>query len=68
MGLGPNDAGLTRKHIVAQAKASLKRLHTDYLDFSKSTATTRSRRSTRRCGPSVNSCVAVRYGTSGPAP
>ena len=32
MGPGPNDAGLARKHIVAQAEASLKRLHTDYLD------------------------------------
>ncbi len=33
MGEGPNDAGLTRKHIVAQAEASLKRLNTDYLDL-----------------------------------
>ena len=32
MGPGPNDVGLTRKHIVAQAGASPKRLHTDYLD------------------------------------
>ena len=33
MGPGPNDAGLTRKHIVAQAEASLKRLKTDYIDL-----------------------------------
>ncbi len=33
MGEGPNDAGLTRKHILAQAEASLKRLNTDYIDL-----------------------------------
>ncbi|MDJ0367109.1 aldo/keto reductase [Hymenobacter sp. H14-R3] len=33
MGDGPNDAGLTRKHIMAQAEASLKRLKTDYIDL-----------------------------------
>lgn len=33
MGDGPNDVGLTRKHIIAQAEASLKRLQTDYLDL-----------------------------------
>ncbi|HEX8505214.1 MAG TPA: aldo/keto reductase [Hymenobacter sp.] len=33
MGEGPNDVGLTRKHIVAQAEASLKRLNTDYIDL-----------------------------------
>lgn len=33
MGDGPNDAGLTRKHIMAQAEASLKRLNTDYIDL-----------------------------------
>ena len=33
MGSGPNDAGLTRKHIMAQAEASLKRLNTDYIDL-----------------------------------
>lgn len=33
MGEGPNDAGLTRKHIIAQAEASLKRLNTDYIDL-----------------------------------
>ena len=33
MGDGPNDAGLTRKQIIAQAEASLKRLQTDYIDL-----------------------------------
>ncbi|TDN38175.1 aldo/keto reductase [Hymenobacter sp. UV11] len=33
MGDGPNDVGLTRKQIIAQAEASLKRLQTDYLDL-----------------------------------
>ena len=33
MGNGPNDSGLTRKHILQQAEASLKRLKTDYIDL-----------------------------------
>ncbi len=33
MGPGPNDVGLTRKHIMAQAEASLKRLQTDHIDL-----------------------------------
>ncbi|RZK28562.1 MAG: aldo/keto reductase, partial [Hymenobacter sp.] len=33
MGKGPNDRGLSRKHIMAQAEASLKRLQTDYIDL-----------------------------------
>ena len=33
MGDGPNDSGLTRKHIFHQAEASLKRLKTDYIDL-----------------------------------
>ena len=33
MGDGPNDAGLTRKHIIQQCEASLKRLKTDYIDL-----------------------------------
>lgn len=33
MGPGPNDKGLTRKHILQQAEASLKRLKTDYIDL-----------------------------------
>jgi aryl-alcohol dehydrogenase-like predicted oxidoreductase len=32
-GTGPNDRGLSRKHIMASAHASLRRLHTDYLDL-----------------------------------
>ncbi|QDA60582.1 aldo/keto reductase [Hymenobacter jejuensis] len=33
MGEGPNDSGLTRKHIMQQAEASLRRLGTDYIDL-----------------------------------
>jgi aryl-alcohol dehydrogenase-like predicted oxidoreductase len=33
MGEGPNDSGLSRRHIMQQVKASLKRLHTDYVDL-----------------------------------
>jgi aryl-alcohol dehydrogenase-like predicted oxidoreductase len=33
MGKGPNDRGLSRKHIVAACEASLKRLGTDYIDL-----------------------------------
>lgn len=32
MGDGPNDRGLSRKHIIEQANASLKRLDIDYID------------------------------------
>lgn len=33
MGNGPNDAGLSRKHIIEGLEASLKRLDTDYIDL-----------------------------------
>ncbi|MFG1922381.1 aldo/keto reductase [Cryptosporangium sp. NPDC048952] len=33
MGDGPNDAGLSRHHILNQAEASLRRLQTDYIDL-----------------------------------
>ncbi|MFI7585532.1 aldo/keto reductase [Spongisporangium articulatum] len=33
MGDGPNDAGLSRHHIVRGAEASLRRLNTDYIDL-----------------------------------
>ncbi|WP_141499944.1 aldo/keto reductase family protein [Paenibacillus luteus] len=33
MGKGPNDRGLSRKHIMEQCEASLKRLGTDYIDL-----------------------------------
>ena len=33
MGEGPNDVGLSRKHIIAAVEASLRRLRTDYLDL-----------------------------------
>ena len=33
MGEGPNDSGLTRKHIIQQVEASLRRLQIDYIDL-----------------------------------
>jgi aryl-alcohol dehydrogenase-like predicted oxidoreductase len=33
MGPGPNDSGLTRKHILQQVEASLRRLKIDYIDL-----------------------------------
>ena len=33
MGAGPNDQGLSRKHIIAACEASLRRLQTDYIDL-----------------------------------
>jgi aryl-alcohol dehydrogenase-like predicted oxidoreductase len=33
MGAGPNDGGLSRKHILASVEASLRRLGTDYVDL-----------------------------------
>ncbi|MCS7145820.1 MAG: aldo/keto reductase [Nitrososphaerota archaeon] len=33
MGAGPNDRGLSRKHIMWQARESLRRLKTDYIDL-----------------------------------
>jgi len=33
MGAGPNDSGLTRKHIMQHAEASLKRLNIEYIDL-----------------------------------
>lgn len=33
MAEGPNQAGLTRKHILSEVEASLKRLNTDYIDL-----------------------------------
>jgi aryl-alcohol dehydrogenase-like predicted oxidoreductase len=32
-GIGPNDRGLSRKHLMAAAEASLRRLGTDYIDL-----------------------------------
>ena len=33
MGNGPNDQGLTRKHILSEVEGSLRRLNTDYIDL-----------------------------------
>src|SRR5579875_3388072 len=33
MGDGPNDAGLSRHHVIASCEASLRRLHADHIDL-----------------------------------
>ncbi|MDP9106198.1 MAG: aldo/keto reductase, partial [Candidatus Eremiobacteraeota bacterium] len=33
MGPGPNDTGLSRRHVIAACDASLRRLRTDYIDL-----------------------------------
>jgi aryl-alcohol dehydrogenase-like predicted oxidoreductase len=33
MGSGPNDAGLSRHHLIAECEASLRRMQTDYIDL-----------------------------------
>ena len=33
MGDGPNDAGLSRKHVISGCEASLRRLGTNYIDL-----------------------------------
>jgi aryl-alcohol dehydrogenase-like predicted oxidoreductase len=33
MGEGPNDVGLSRKHVISDCEASLRRLGTDYIDL-----------------------------------
>jgi aryl-alcohol dehydrogenase-like predicted oxidoreductase len=49
MGRGPNDLGLSRKHILAGVEASLRRLQTDYIDLYQGfTAGITSRRWRRR--------------------
>ncbi len=50
MGEGPNDRGLSRKHITEQCHASLKRLGVDYVDLYQCHRSTKTRRSRRPCG------------------
>jgi aryl-alcohol dehydrogenase-like predicted oxidoreductase len=33
MGKGPNDVGLSRKHVISGCEAGLRRLGTDYIDL-----------------------------------
>ena len=48
-GRGPNDRGLSRKHILDAVEASLRRLRTDYIDLYQAHRPDPTRRSTRRC-------------------
>ena len=48
MGDGPNDRGLSRKHVFEQCARSLQRLGVDYIDSISVTASTPRRRSRRR--------------------
>ena len=64
MGDGPNDVGASRRHIRLGVEASLRRLGTDWIDLSRSTASTAARRSRRRSPRSTTSCTRARCCTS----
>ena len=49
-GDGPNDTGLSHKHIIEGINNALRRLQLDYVDLFSATAPTRTRRSRRPCG------------------
>ena len=49
-GSGPNDRGLSRKHIVEGTDAALERLQMDYVDLIFCHRPDATRRSRRRCG------------------
>lgn len=61
---GPNDTGLSRKHIMESINGSLKRLGTDYVDLYRPTASTTKRRSKRPSRPSPTSSARARRSTS----
>ena len=63
MGPKPNQKGLSRKHILEAIDASLKRLGTDYVDLSSSTASTRTRPWRRPLRRSMTSCALARPST-----
>jgi len=52
---GPNGGGLSRKALMTEIDASLRRLGTDYIDLSRSTARTLRRRSRKRSKPCTTS-------------
>jgi aryl-alcohol dehydrogenase-like predicted oxidoreductase len=62
MGLGPNDVGLSRHHILEGCDASLKRLGTDYIKSIDSILTGRWK---RLCGYLMTWCVKAKSATSG---
>ena len=54
-GGGPNDRGLSRKHLLAAIDRSLRRLNMDYVDLYIVTAGILTRRSKRRSARSMTS-------------
>ena len=65
MGYGPNDVGLSCKHVLADCEASLRRLGTDYMISIKCTCETRRRPWRRPCLRSRIWYEPARYATSG---
>jgi aryl-alcohol dehydrogenase-like predicted oxidoreductase len=62
-GDGPNDAGLSRFHLIEACEASLNRLGTDHISFSCTSGTAR-RRSKKPLRRSTASSVSARCATS----
>jgi aryl-alcohol dehydrogenase-like predicted oxidoreductase len=64
----PNAWGNSRRHILAQCEASLRRSQTDAIDLYQLHRPCRRSPSTRPCGPWMTSCAAARCAISAPAP
>ncbi len=64
MGPGPNDFGLSRKHILAGVDASLRRLGTEYIDLYQVHCGTRLPRWKKRLARWITWCTAARCATS----
>ena len=64
----PNARGTSRRHIIEQCEASLRRLRPTTSTSTRSTARDPRSRSTRRCARSTTWCARARCATSAPAP